>query len=99
MPVMRARFMVRLLGSGVRGCVHSIAGKPSADGSFGRTMSSLSPVPAALLTFLGSARLASVLSTAAIGVGVFAWTITKLIGWGGLLGMLVALVALCAGSL
>jgi O-antigen ligase len=62
-------------------------------------MSSLSPVPAALLTFLGSARLASVLSTAAIGVGVFAWTITKLIGWGGLLGMLVALVALCAGSL
>src|SRR5690606_16898950 len=40
-----------------------------------------------------------VLSTAAIGVGVFAWTITRLIGWGGLLGMLVALVALCAGSL
>src|SRR5690606_29450856 len=62
-------------------------------------MSSYSPAPAALLAFFGSARLASVLSTAAIGLGVFAWTITKLIGWGGLLGILVALVALCAGSL
>jgi O-antigen ligase len=62
-------------------------------------MSSPSPVPAALLAFLGSARLASALSTVAIGAGVFAWTLHRLIGWAGLIGLLVALVALCAGSL
>ncbi|MEX1078675.1 MAG: O-antigen ligase family protein [Homoserinimonas sp.] len=62
-------------------------------------MSSHSPIPAALFEFLGSARLASALSTTAIGLGVFAWTLHNVIGWGGLIGMLVALVVLCAGSL
>lgn len=62
-------------------------------------MSSPSPVPAALLAFFGSARLASALSTVAIGTGVFAWMLHRVIGWAGLIGLLVALVALCACSL
>src|SRR5688572_7283433 len=62
-------------------------------------MSSLPSVPAALLTFLGSARLASALSTVAIGAGVFSWMLHQTIGWAGLIGLLVALVVLCAGSL
>ncbi|MHA6694017.1 O-antigen ligase family protein [Homoserinimonas sp. A520] len=62
-------------------------------------MSSPSPAQAALLAFFGSARLASALSTAAIGLGVFAWALHNTIGWAGLIGMLGALIALCAGSL
>ena len=62
-------------------------------------MSSPSPAQAALQAFFGSARLASALSTAAIGLGVFAWALHNTIGWAGLIGMLGALIALCAGSL
>lgn len=62
-------------------------------------MSSPSPALSALLTFLGSARLASALSTTAISLGVFAWSLHRMIGWAGLIGVLAALIALCAGSL
>ena len=62
-------------------------------------MSSNSPVPAQLQAFFGSARLASALSTAAIALGVFAWTLHHVIGWAGLIGMLVGLIALSLGSL
>src|SRR5688572_20618027 len=72
---------------------------PHTDGSFVPTMSSPTPVPAALLAFFGSARLASALATAAIATGVFSWMLHRMIGWAGLIGLLVALVALCAGSL
>jgi O-antigen ligase len=62
-------------------------------------MSSNSPVPAQLQAFFGSARLASALSTTAIGAGVFAWALHNVIGWAGLIGILVGLIVLSSGSL
>src|SRR5690554_4858638 len=62
-------------------------------------MSSPSPVPAAALAFLGSARLSAALATSAIGVGVLAWALHNVIGWAGLIGMLAAMVVLSLGSL
>ena len=57
-----------------------------------------SALRAALQAFFGSARLAAALATAAIGLGVFAWSLHTTIGWAGLIGMLAVLVMLCAAS-
>lgn len=49
--------------------------------------------------FFGSARLSSALATVVVGLAVFAFAIHNIIGWAGLIGMLVALLALCLLSL
>jgi O-antigen ligase len=50
-------------------------------------------------SFLASPRLASAATVAAAGLGVCAQAIERLIGWPGLISMLVTLVVLVAGSL
>ncbi|WP_167136715.1 O-antigen ligase family protein [Diaminobutyricimonas sp. TR449] len=52
-----------------------------------------------LRAFLGSARLASALSTAAIGLGVFAYALHHTIGWAGLIAMLATVSVLAIASL
>lgn len=49
--------------------------------------------------FFGSARLASALSIAAIGLGVFAYALHHTIGWAGLIAMLATLSVLALASL
>jgi O-antigen ligase len=53
----------------------------------------------ASLEFLGSARFASALSTAAIGVGILSWALHNIIGWAGLIAIVSLLVLLAALSL
>jgi len=62
-------------------------------------MSTRLSFPAALQEFFASARLASALSTASIGSGVFAWSLNRLVGMPGLIAMLAALIVLSVASL
>lgn len=53
----------------------------------------------AVTTFLGSAGLARAVATSTIGMAFLSHTIRSLIGWPGLIGILVVLVALASASL
>jgi hypothetical protein len=53
----------------------------------------------AFQAFFGSARLASALSTTAIGLGVFAYALHRTIGWPGLIAMLAGVSVLALASL
>ena len=53
---------------------------------------------AALAAFFSSARLASALATTSIGVGILAWSLDNVIGFGGVVGILLAQLGLCAAS-
>lgn len=53
-------------------------------------------VIAAIAEFVSDPRFVTALTTAAIGVSVFAFALRQTIGWAGLIGMLVAIVILAA---
>ncbi len=50
-------------------------------------------------SFFGSARLASALATASIGLGILAFSLHRTIGWAGLISMLATLVVFALASL
>ncbi|MDI2099422.1 O-antigen ligase family protein [Ruicaihuangia caeni] len=62
-------------------------------------MSRHASIRSSLKAFFGDARLAAALTTTALGLGVFAFALERMIGEAGLIAMLVTLVPLCAGSL
>ncbi|WP_224760624.1 O-antigen ligase [Salinibacterium sp. ZJ450] len=53
----------------------------------------------AMQSFFGSARLASALATASIGLGILAFSLHRTIGWAGLISMLATLVVFALASL
>ncbi|WP_167044905.1 O-antigen ligase family protein [Salinibacterium sp. ZJ454] len=53
----------------------------------------------ALQSFFGSARLASAVATASIGLGILAFSLHRTIGWAGLISMLATLVVFALASL
>lgn len=55
-------------------------------------------VRAALQSFFSSARLAAALATTSIGIGVLAWSLDNIIGFAGVIGILIAQLALCGAS-
>lgn len=52
----------------------------------------------AVQELFSSARLASTLSSTAIGLAIMAWAVHNIIGWAGLIAALSVLVLLCCGS-
>lgn len=57
------------------------------------------PLAHTLQAFFGSARLASAIATAAVGLGIAAFALHHMIGWAGLVSILAGLVALATASL